>query len=156
MDVSLLRLRKDILADISKEGGKFSLSRDLFHNDERRSVDADDRKWSDHKDRRSLSEGEPFEDQTAEKADDDDQSARCFFSARGDIIWYTNQTDVKKKERALMSQLKFRVYEEGPKKIKRKKRILKRKKKARRDVVTRIRIREQKRRGGGSGREVKR
>ena len=129
MDVSLLRLRKDILADISKEGGKFSLSRDLFHNDERRSVDADDRKWSDHKDRRSLNEGETFEDQTAEKADDDDQSARCFFSARGDIIWYTNQTDVKKKERALMSQLKFRVYEEGPKKKRGKKEFLRGKKK---------------------------
>lgn len=89
-----------------------------------------------------MNEGETFEDQTAEKADDDDQSARCFFSARGDIIWYTNQTDVKKKERARMSQLKFRVYEEGPKKIKRKKR--RGKKKPEETVVTRIRIREQK------------
>jgi hypothetical protein len=51
LDVSLLRLRKDILADISKEGGN-SLSREISFNDERRSVDADDRKWSDHKGRR--------------------------------------------------------------------------------------------------------
>ena len=118
MDVSLLRLRKDIL-EISQSGGKI-LSREISFNDERRSVDADDRKWSDHKDRRerrSLNEG----DQTAEKADDVIKAARCFFSARGDIIWYTNQTDVKKKERALMSQLKFRVYEEGPKKKEEKK-----------------------------------
>jgi hypothetical protein len=67
LDVSLLRLRKDIL-EISQSGGKI-LSREISFNDERRSVDADDRKWSDHKDRRerrSLNEG----DQTAEKADD--------------------------------------------------------------------------------------
>jgi len=68
LDVSLLRLRKDIL-EISQRGGKI-LSREISFNDERRSVDADDRKWSDHKDRRerrrSLNEG----DQTAEKADD--------------------------------------------------------------------------------------
>jgi hypothetical protein len=50
LDVSLLRLRKDIL-EISQSGGKI-LSREISFNDERRSVDADDRKWSDHKDRR--------------------------------------------------------------------------------------------------------
>jgi hypothetical protein len=84
-----LRLRKDIL-EISQSGGKI-LSREISFNDERRSVDADDRKWSDHKDRRerrSLNEG----DQTAEKADDVIKAARCFFSARRrrNIIWYTD------------------------------------------------------------------
>lgn len=39
--------------------------------------------------RRSLNEGETFEDQTAEKADDVIKAARCFFSARRrrNIIW---------------------------------------------------------------------
>tara|TARA_Y100000746_G_scaffold32769_2_gene24622 strand:+ start:1793 stop:2098 length:306 start_codon:yes stop_codon:yes gene_type:complete len=96
LDVSLLRLRKDIL-EISQSGGKI-LSREISFNDERRSVDADDRKWSDHKDRRerrSLNEGV----QTAEKADDVIKAARCFFSARRrrNIIWYTDST---KEERA--------------------------------------------------------
>jgi len=95
LDVSLLRLRKDIL-EISQSGGKI-LSREISFNDERRSVDADDRKWSDHKDRRerrSLNEG----DQTAEKADDVIKAARCFFSARRrrNIIWYTDSTKEKK------------------------------------------------------------
>jgi hypothetical protein len=54
LDVSLLRLRKDIL-EISQSGGKI-LSREISFNDERRSVDADDRKWSDHKDRREREE----------------------------------------------------------------------------------------------------
>ena len=49
--------------------------------------------------RRSLNEGETFEDQTAEKADDVIKAARCFFSARRrrNIIWYTDST---KEERA--------------------------------------------------------
>jgi len=54
LDVSLLRLRKDIL-EISQSGAKI-LSREISFNDERRSVDADDRKWSDHKDRREREE----------------------------------------------------------------------------------------------------
>lgn len=45
--------------------------------------------------RRSLNEGETFEDQTAEKADDVIKAARCFFSfcASSNLV---NRLDVRK------------------------------------------------------------
>jgi len=72
LDVSLLRLRKDIL-EISQSGGKFSLERSLSTTKEEALMPTiENGQITKTEERRSLNEG----DQTAEKADDDDQSAR--------------------------------------------------------------------------------
>lgn len=77
MDVSSSASEK-IFSRYLKEGGKFSL-REISFNDEKEEAlmpTIEDGQITKTEERRSLNEGETFEDQTAEKADDDDQSAR--------------------------------------------------------------------------------
>jgi len=80
LDVFLLRLRKDILEISQRRGGILSRERSLSTTKEEASMPTiENGRITKGSERRSLNEGETFEDQTAEKADDVIK-ARCFFS----------------------------------------------------------------------------